>query len=101
MKQAGGDLELSEKAMFPKKITNDDENDENDNEDGEDLKADEGFEDESVEVPATSEDLQTFDEVLMNGSDEDEEEEEEVEEVLLLCDFIVVSNLNRSVIQQP
>jgi len=86
VKQAGGDLELSEKAMFLKKITNDD--DENDNKDGEDLTAAEGFKDESVEVPATSEDLQTFDEVLMNGND-DEEEEEEIEEVLYCMIFLL------------
>jgi len=85
--------------MFPKKITNDDdENDGNDNEDGENLTTVKRFEDKSVEVPATSEDLQIFDEVSMNGNDEDEEDEEEVEKVLLLYEFLAV---NRSVIPQP
>ena len=47
----------------------------------------------SIEVPATSEDLQTFDELPTNRDDEDEEEEEEeAEEVLLLLyEFLAVN----------
>ena len=68
VKQSGRDLVLSEETMFPKKL-----NDEGDLED-------EGFIDDSVEVPATSEDQLTFDEAVRIKEQEAEEEKEEEEE---------------------
>ena len=78
VKQASGDLVLSEDTMFTS-TTND-----RDVEDPTSLLDNEGFIDEMIEVPATSEDLQTFHGAAMDNEEEEEDKEEEgIEEAII------------------
>jgi len=54
-----------------------------DNRDVEDLQDDEGFIDEMIEVPATSEDLLTYHGATSEEEEEEEEEEEGTEEAII------------------
>jgi len=78
--------------MFPGATDNDEI------EDAMSLQDDEGFVDDVIEIPATSEDLQTFDEAARE-EEEEEEEENETEEVRnCLCNcYCDTGNLFRPV----
>ena len=74
VKQAGGHLELMKETMFPNATDNDEI------EDVMSLQDNEAFVNEVIEVPATSEDLQTFDDAAR-----EEKEKKEVRNQLCNC----------------